>query len=330
MTDAIIGFRGEYFWLSNFYHCEFDVPGLGRVRSAEHAYQALKSDDPEVRAAVLQAERPGDAKRVGRELPLPDDWEVGGRVAVMQTVLTAKFQNPELADRLYETGTARLVEGNEHHDNFWGDCECGAPACTERGTNMLGELLMMLRSTLEDVDELEAGASQSSTWDEMRDWLVESLDDQPVGLEIGLGPKDIRVHLETEMVDLADFDDQSDGVPLEESPEAVHTEAVCVQIYVLDAGTYLVRRSRKALRTIRFLDHDAKEAPKDTWLHDDPFHDCTGGYLYTTDRRLAADAAVSWFRDNGSSPALADLGCEYEFAEHLPMGEGAGTYNDWR
>ncbi|MGB3602653.1 NADAR family protein [Gordonia sp. (in: high G+C Gram-positive bacteria)] len=147
MTDAITKFRGDYFFLSNFFRCEFEVPGLGYVRSAEHAYQALKTDALEARAEILLADSPHDTKRVGREAPLRADWEFGGRVAAMQSVLAAKFSSPDLATRLSATGLVQLVEGNEHHDNFWGDCVCGSPDCVDRGANMLGELLMVIRTT---------------------------------------------------------------------------------------------------------------------------------------------------------------------------------------
>lgn len=334
MTDSITRFRGEYFFLSNFFRSEFVVPGLGRVRSAEHAYQALKTDS-QGQSLVLQAESPGDAKRVGQALPLRADWAVGGRVAVMLHVLDAKFQIPELADQLYATGTARLVECNDHHDNFWGDCICGAPECAGRGTNMLGELLMVVRSTLEDLDEQENSLpSRSSTWNGMRDWLIESLEDQPVGLEIGLGPKGVSVQFDTAAVDLEEldeeFDDESSNSADTDPHGFVPTEAVCAQIYVLDGGTYLVRRSRRALRSVRFVDYQPTEVPRNVWLHDDPFGDCTDGYLYSDDHRLVSDAAVAWFRDNYDSPALADLACYYEFAEQLPTGDGSEINNAWR
>jgi predicted NAD-dependent protein-ADP-ribosyltransferase YbiA (DUF1768 family) len=39
-----------------------------------------------------------------------------------------------------------LVERNHWHDNFWGDCTCGAPACTATGRNALGRALMRVRA----------------------------------------------------------------------------------------------------------------------------------------------------------------------------------------
>ncbi|WP_454162637.1 NADAR family protein [Gordonia iterans] len=144
--EQINRFRGDHYFLSNFFQVDFEMPVLGRVPSAEHAYQALKTDDDRTRRKILDAESPGEAKRLGRGVPVRKDWQVGGRVGAMIQVLAAKFEVPQMAERLQATGCARLVEGNEHHDNFWGDCTCGAAACEERGTNMLGELLMWTRA----------------------------------------------------------------------------------------------------------------------------------------------------------------------------------------
>lgn len=38
----------------------------------------------------------------------------------------AKFAVPVLAEILRATGTARLVEGNEHYGNFWVDRVCAS------------------------------------------------------------------------------------------------------------------------------------------------------------------------------------------------------------
>jgi len=66
----------------------------------------------------------------------------------MFDVIRAKFSGDEMAAKLLATGDTVLIEGNTHHDNFWGDCECGGAACQSPGVNMLGEILMAVRSEL--------------------------------------------------------------------------------------------------------------------------------------------------------------------------------------
>ncbi|MGX7729230.1 hypothetical protein ACWPOB_08135 [Rhodococcus sp. 2H158] len=137
-----------------------------------------------------------------------------------------------------------------------------------------------------------------TTWDGMSDWLVESFTGQPVGLIIDLGPSDY-VH----------FDDDHDNV---DEP------VVCAQMHVLADGVLMVRRSRAVLDRLRFDTHAVDALDLDRWLFDDPFDDCTDGYLFTRDIALAAEACVSWFRDVPGVPTLDEIGCSYEFPDTLP------------
>lgn len=76
-----------------------------------------------------------------RKQKLRRDWE-SVKVAIMKRALLAKFtQHQELKDMLLATKDAKLVEHIEH-DNYWGDGGDG------KGKNMLGKLLMALRSEL--------------------------------------------------------------------------------------------------------------------------------------------------------------------------------------
>ncbi|GAC50521.1 hypothetical protein [Gordonia aichiensis] len=154
-------------------------------------------------------------------------------------------------------------------------------------------------------------------WDSMLEWVAESLDDQPPGLEFSLGPKHVRLADDWDEVEAEIEDDEIDA---DDEVDYDAPDAVCVQVYVLAGGVFLVRRSRTALRTLRFVDHDASSVPLDVWQHDDPFDDCTDGYLYTRERLLAAEACISWFRDNYAAPELTDLGCHYSYAVELPRG----------
>lgn len=141
---AIVKFDGAYRYLSNFWPCHVPFAGM-EWPSAEHAYQGMKTVYPGEREAVRCCLSSGDAKRAGRQLTLRPGWE-DMKKAVMLSVLIAKFTaSPDLAAQLAATGDARLSEGNTWHDNFWGHCTCGRPACQRPGENALGQLLEAVR-----------------------------------------------------------------------------------------------------------------------------------------------------------------------------------------
>lgn len=146
MSTAITSFTGEYRFLSNFALTPVTIGVIWPT--AEHAYQAFKSRDQHYHDVILHTETPGQAKRLGRTVALRSDWE-DVKVPIMTGIVTAKFrQNPSAATSLKETGNAWLTEGNSWHDQFWGDCFCGRPACTVVGRNVLGWILMMVRTSL--------------------------------------------------------------------------------------------------------------------------------------------------------------------------------------
>lgn len=132
---AIMAFKGDYRFLSNFFERGFYYEGL-HYQNSEAAFQAQK--DPARRDEFLFL-APAEAKALGREVRLRPDWE-DVKVEVMRGVLKAKFdQNPDLKERLLATGDRILVEGNTWGDTTWG-------RCNGKGTNYLGRLLMGLRT----------------------------------------------------------------------------------------------------------------------------------------------------------------------------------------
>ena len=138
--DEVIGpFRGKYSFLSNFYDQEIQFEGAVWPTS-EHAYQAMKTLDLDAREKVRKASTPGKAKRAGRKVALRDDWE-DVKIDVMMKVLEAKFSHPELQQKLLDTGDTPIVEINSWGDEFYGVCD-------GKGYNVLGQLLMELRSDL--------------------------------------------------------------------------------------------------------------------------------------------------------------------------------------
>ena len=137
----IIGFQGEYRWLSNFWHAPFMYSGV-RYETVEHAYQAAKTTDPAERKAIINTAGPGGAKTRGRLIKhMRPDWDQV-KLQIMEDLVYAKFsQNPELASKLRTTGSAQLVEDNWWHDTFWG-------VCNGKGENHLGKILMRVRGAV--------------------------------------------------------------------------------------------------------------------------------------------------------------------------------------
>jgi len=136
---SITQFSGEYHFLSNFYPSSSTLEG--RVYpTVEHALQAAKSLNPEDRESIRKAASPSIAKQLGRQVTLREDWEQV-KVGIMLDLLRQKFSDPALRSGLRKTGDAELIESNAWGDRFWGMCD-------GRGSNMLGILLMTVRSEL--------------------------------------------------------------------------------------------------------------------------------------------------------------------------------------
>jgi ribA/ribD-fused uncharacterized protein len=110
--------------------------------TVEHAFAAAKTLDPAERELIRLASRPGEAKRLGRQVALRPGWD-DLRVEVVRDLLARKFApGSELSARLLATGNAQLVEGNTWGDRFWG-------VCRGQGRNQLGQLLMERREQLQ-------------------------------------------------------------------------------------------------------------------------------------------------------------------------------------
>jgi ribA/ribD-fused uncharacterized protein len=142
-APTIFEFRGPNYFLSNFYECSFVWEGIV-WKSSEAAYQAAKTDETDLRLLFSELP-PGRAKKLGRKIQLPDDWDTR-KIEVMASILREKFsQNPHLAAALLATGHRILEEGNTWNDTFWGVC----PPKTGKGSNFLGRVLMRVRYELQ-------------------------------------------------------------------------------------------------------------------------------------------------------------------------------------
>lgn len=137
----ILGFFGQYRWLSNFHPCNV-YTGSINYPSSEHAYQALKSPVWAEREIIAKLASAADAKKAGKRLTKREDWDIFKPVAMMQ-VLMAKFtQNKDLGLMLQQTNGYFLEETNNWGDVYWGV----VPG--QGGMNMLGKCLMATREYL--------------------------------------------------------------------------------------------------------------------------------------------------------------------------------------
>jgi len=151
--DRISSFKGEHAFLSNFHQCSIFYEGL-MFPSTEHAFQAAKTLDQQLRMYIAAARTSGKAKQMGGPNGIipPDkfreDWDEI-KVDVMRELLVIKFSKAYLMQQLLATGTAMLVEGNDWHDTFWGVTNHNGV-----GSNILGHLLMSIRQELQQLTAL--------------------------------------------------------------------------------------------------------------------------------------------------------------------------------
>jgi ribA/ribD-fused uncharacterized protein len=138
--EVIDRFAGDYRFLSNFYPAEVLLDGI-IYRTVEHAYQAAKTEDEGERRKIRKAQRAAEAKSLGGQVKMRPGFE-NAKIQVMYNLLEQKFSKGELRQKLLDTGNAKLVEGNDWNDKFWGSVD-GV------GKNWLGRLLMEIRSNLQ-------------------------------------------------------------------------------------------------------------------------------------------------------------------------------------
>ena len=135
---AITSFSEENRFLSNFYPCKIEMDGI-EYPSVENAYQAAKTLNVAEREEISQLTA-GQAKRRGCKVSLRANWETI-KIWIMVDLIRQKFNIPGLKEKLLATGDAELIEGNDWGDRYWGQCD-------GEGENMLGKMLMKIRSEI--------------------------------------------------------------------------------------------------------------------------------------------------------------------------------------
>ena len=139
-------FYDEYRFLSNFYESKPPMLFEGMLgTSVEHLFQAFKTTSEKERTEILLSKKPSIAKHLGRKCKAKNNWEEI-KYSVMQDLVRIKFKiNSDLREKLIATGDHELIEGNNWHDNTWGNCYCDQ--CKDiQGKNWLGKIFMDVRS----------------------------------------------------------------------------------------------------------------------------------------------------------------------------------------
>ena len=146
---TITSFTGDFAFLHNSYPCE--VPIFGAVfPSAEHAYQASKTEDENCREIIRNLLDGPTAKSYGnthlKRRHLRPNW-LSIREMMMTEVIQAKFfNNIPLAKMLAETGNSALlncISGSDSLDCYWG-------IRGSKGENRLGVILMNVRTQIQE------------------------------------------------------------------------------------------------------------------------------------------------------------------------------------
>ena len=150
-------------WFSNFLPCEKPIVHRGiSYRTLEHYYQALKTEDFELRRKIAACSTPGKAKRMGQTVPLRQNW---GKLKVifMESGLREKFCPGSIHYNQLMQSKGDIVEWNNWHDNFWGSCTC-IKCKLKKKNNMLGKLLMKMRREykLNETKNLQSKASEEN------------------------------------------------------------------------------------------------------------------------------------------------------------------------
>ena len=134
-------FRNEYFFLSNFYPCEVKYGGL-TYQCSEAAFQAQKFEDIEIKKKFTtmdgkKAKYNGSAR--AKLAPLRSDWDSVKNEIMLDVNVSKYTQNPDLMQKLLDTGDEYIAEGNVWRDTYWG-------VYNGKGKNVMGNILMVIRT----------------------------------------------------------------------------------------------------------------------------------------------------------------------------------------
>ena len=143
LENKILFLGGSWNCLSNF--SSYSVEWKGETwMTSEHAYQAEKFDDVDIKQKIKKALSAYDSKMIAIEYKekMKPRWNEDLRLGIMEEIIRAKLaQHPHIKKKLLQTGDKEIIE-NSKDDYFWG---WGAD---QTGFNHHGKIWMKLRSEL--------------------------------------------------------------------------------------------------------------------------------------------------------------------------------------
>lgn len=154
------GAYGEYGWLSNFYKCKI-IYDKKEFCCSEQIFMYVKANffnDSEMIKEIYENKdkHPNFYKSLGRKIKNYDEQKWNSvRYEVMLDCLRAKFNsNVHLKKKLLATKQLKLVEASPY-DIIWGiGLSADDPKSNNesewKGRNLLGQVLMEIRTQLED------------------------------------------------------------------------------------------------------------------------------------------------------------------------------------
>lgn len=123
--------------LSNFYLCKITYNG-NSYTNVQSAYEAQKESNPIKRIPFTTCDG-YTALKISKPDIKPNNH-------IMYDLLMIKFSDDNLKKYLIDTGDKEILYFNSWHDTYWGICKCDK--CNMTGNNILGKLLMKVRSEL--------------------------------------------------------------------------------------------------------------------------------------------------------------------------------------
>lgn len=159
MTEnSILGFKGEYRWLSNFHILSspiiIHIDGVDyKFETSENLYQASKYANKLVEIESFAIIDPAKAKALGRR-PITNPKFSENKIEIMKAIQLLKFSKLPENDKLMSTKDSFIREDNTWNDTFWG-------FCNNVGHNHLGKCIMEVRDMYKSQRYIPGSVSQN-------------------------------------------------------------------------------------------------------------------------------------------------------------------------